>query len=86
MCNREFEPKQMYGIYMTLSEWAEVIEVLITYDKPIGEYIGDEIGILLSSNTADQQGCPECMHRDQCIIKSNKPICRQYLNVKVVKP
>lgn len=86
MNNYKFDKQQIYGIYMTFSEWSEIIEVLMKHDPALGECIGDEIGILLSSDIKSQRGCPECMHRDECIIKANKPICKQYLNMKVIKP
>lgn len=88
MCDYKFDRQQMYGIYMPLSEWAELIEILTNHPEHIGfaEYIGDEIGILLSAKKKDlakQEGCYKCVHRGECVIKANKPICRQYMTIRL---
>ena len=86
----KYERQELYAVYLNTHEWLKVMECLFKDEKYIGlaEYIGDELGTMIAihpRNFESHNSCNNCMHRDECIIRCTPPICRQYLNVKVVE-
>lgn len=87
---KSFERKEMYAVYLTISEWLRVMECLFNDKEYAGlaEYIGDELGVMIAIHPKHfeaRNSCASCMHRDECVIRCTPPICNDYLNVKVVQ-
>ena len=83
-----FTKRNMYGIYLDTDTWLNVMQALFKDRDNIGiaEYIGDELGLLISIHPRSFEpicSCKTCMHRDECNIQTAPPICEHYMNYKI---